>query len=393
MRSRMPGGVTAALTAPIFLGMAPILGKLAIQAGADSFSVAALRTLVAVGILWITYLLFARRYLYIYPAGLVGCMVIGAINGIGSLFYYGGLSYLDASLVQLINGSYLAFTLILVRLNGDQASLRTLARVGLTMIALVVITSFNGAPLNFFGVGLMLANALMFAGTVVLSQYVLYEMPAPTATLYILTTMGVVVSVVWLTVGAPLAPDVLGNAMPAIVLLGLTTALSRLAIFSSVKFLGSMQTAVTGVLEIAVALLLAATVLGDTLTTGQWVGVALLLSSMLLIRSRDLAPRVANLGSLVVANLANVQFQGIAFHRAFGTMADDNAEGTMGAITTQELLAIQRMMGAQSGGIDPFPIGKVNTRQNEFMRSQEIQLPATLRPPAPPPADDPSETN
>jgi drug/metabolite transporter (DMT)-like permease len=349
-------------SAPVLLGLAPIFGKMALQAGADSFSTAALRTIVAVAILWLGYALFARRFLYIYPAGLVGCLVIGFINGVGSLFYYSGLNYLDASLVQLLNGSYLIFTLILVRFGGDRADLRTLIRVLLAGAALTIITSFSGKPVNFVGVGLMLANALMFAGTVVLSQYVLYEMPPQTAALYVLTTMAGVVTVVWLTTGAPITDEVLVRAGPAIVALGLTTALSRIAMFASVKLMGSMQTAVLSITEIGVTLLLAALILGDTLTAAQWMGVALLFASILLIRSSDVAPHSSNLGNLVVANLANVQFQKIAFHRAFGKLEDDNEEQTMSQLTTEELQAIRRMMGAQVGGVDPFPIGKARGR-------------------------------
>jgi len=350
-------GVVAALSTPIFLGLAPIFGKLAIQAGADPFTVSALRTLIAVGLMWGFYAAFFPRYMYIYPAGLLGCLVIGAINGIGSLFYYSGLTYLSSSIVQLINGSYLAFALILSRIGGQRATRRTLVRVGMAMMALLIVTGFNAEALNWTGVGLMLGNALMFAGTVVLSQYVLYEMPAPTAALYILTTMCVVVMFVWLAVTPPLTMDVLHDAALPIVALAVTTALSRLAMFAGVKFLGSVQTAVLGVTEIAVSLLLGALVLSDTLTTPQWAGVALLMVSILLIRQQDMSPRGINPGSLIVANMSSVQFQRIAFHRAFGTKGHDNQEGTMAAITTQEIVAIQRMMGARLGGLDPFPIG------------------------------------
>ena len=349
-------------SAPVLLGLAPIFGKLALQAGADSFTTAALRTLLAAAVLWIVYAVFARRFIYIYPAGLVGCLVIGFVNGVGSLFYYGGLHYLDASLVQLLNGSYLIFTLILVRFGGDHADLRTLLRVLLAAAALFIITSTGGSPVNFIGVGLMLANALMFAGTVVLSKYVLYEMPPQTAALYVLTTMAGVVAVVWLTVGAPLEQALMMDALPYIAALGLTTALSRIAMFASVKLMGSMQTAVLSITEIGVTLLLAALILGDTLTTAQWAGVAMLFASILLIRSRDVTPQSSNLGSLVVANLANIQFQKIAFHRAFGKLEDDNEEQTMSQLTPEELEAIRRMMGAQVGGVDPFPIGKTRGR-------------------------------
>jgi drug/metabolite transporter (DMT)-like permease len=351
-------GVIATFATPLLLGVAPIFGKAAIGAGADAFTVAALRTIVAVALLWGAYSLFFRRYIFIYPAGLMGCVVIGVINGIGSLFYYGGLQYLDASMVQLMNGSYLAFAIILSQIGGQKADGRTLLRVAMAITALVVITGLSPTRLSFIGIGLMLANALMFAGTVILSQYVLFEMPAATAALYILTTMGVVVTMVWLAVAPPLSLPILQEAGWAIVILGVTTALSRLAIFSSVKFFGGMQTAIMAAAEIGVALVLAFLIRNESLTMGQWAGVGLLLSSILLIRQDDLLPRGFNPNALVVANMASVQFQRIAFHRAFGTSEHDNAESTMGTVTTQEMLAIQRMMGAKLGGIDPYPIGK-----------------------------------
>ena len=55
-------GVIAAFMTPIFLGMAPIFGKMAIQAGAEPFSVAALRTLTAVVLMWWVYAIFFRRF-------------------------------------------------------------------------------------------------------------------------------------------------------------------------------------------------------------------------------------------------------------------------------------------------------------------------------------------
>ena len=65
----------------------------------------------------------------------------------------------------------------------------------------------------------------------------------------------------------------------------------------------------------------------------------------------------------------------------------------MAQITTQELVAIQRMMGATSGGLDPFPIRKGNQLNasilpteakieqvfNEVLNTQEIIIPPELR--------------
>lgn len=364
MSAKTPvGGVLAALATPLFLGMAPIFGKMAIGAGLAPFSVAALRTIVAIGILWVTYLLFFRKYIYIYPAGFMGCVVIGAINGIGSLFYYSGLSTLDASLAQLLNGTYLVFAVIISQQAGHRPDRRTLIRVGLSLIALVLVTGFGNSAVDWAGVGMMLANALMFAGTVVLSQYVLYEMPSYTATLYILSTMGVIVTMVWLVVGEPITPGLLENTAMPILLLGVTTAASRLAMFAGVKFMGGMQTAILAVAEIGVALTLAFFLLDDRLSAMQWLGVGILMASILLVRQKDLLPRGYNPNALIIANMSSVQFQRIAFHRAFGTHENDNELGTMSTLTTQEFLAIKQMMGARDGGVDPFPIGISNRMQ------------------------------
>lgn len=354
--SRLPSPrLLTLLLTPIFLGVAPIFGKFAISAGAEPFSVAAIRTVIAALLMWGLYTLFMPRYLSIYPAGLLGCIIIGVINGIGSLFYYSGLGMLDASLVQLINGMYIAIALLMVRAGGERLDRRILLRILMVMIAIVCITGLGGGTINWLGVGLMLGSALMFAGTFVLSQYVLYEMPSPTAALYIVTTMAVVVVVVWAAVGSPMSTETLINAFPALFILGATTALSRLTMFASVRQFGSIRTAINAVGEIGVALVLAFLFLGERLNPAQMLGVFLLLGSNLLVRAEDLQPQSISLNSILIRDLASLQFQRIAFHRAFGRPQDDNADAVMGSLTTDELRAIQRMMGA-SNRVDPFPM-------------------------------------
>ncbi len=353
-------GVGAAFLTPLMLGVAPIFGKQAIALGADPFSVAAVRTVIAAVLLWIIYAIFLRKAIFIYPAGLLGCVVVGVINGIGSLFYYSGLGLLDASLVQLLNGTYLVFAVLLSHLGGEKMDRRVAIRVALACAALFLLTGFGSKPINWLGVGLMLGSAMMFAGTVILSQHVLYEMPPTTATLYILSTMAVVVVMAWAAVGTSINASILEAAFPPIFILGITTAISRLAMFASVSVFGSLRTAIIAVAEIGVALTLAFFVLGDRLTAPQVAGVGLLIFSMLLIRSTDLLPRGFNPNALLVHDMANVQFQRIAFHRAFGKAEHDNEYGVMSTLTTAELVAIQKMLGATNKPVDPFPMTKPN---------------------------------
>jgi drug/metabolite transporter (DMT)-like permease len=377
--SRYAQGVAAAFLTPLMLGVAPIFGKQAIAQGADPFTVAAVRTVVAVVLLWVFYALFLRKSIFIYPAGLLGCVVIGVVNGIGSLFYYSGLGLLDASLVQLLNGTYLVFALLLSHLGGEKVDRRVAIRIGLACAALLLLTGFGSKPVNWLGVGLMLGSALMFAGTVILSQHVLYEMPPTTATLYILSTMGVVVIMAWAAVGSPVQLPVLEAAFPAIFILGITTALSRLTMFASVSVFGSLRTVMIAIGEIGVALALAYFVLGDRLTPPQLAGVGLLILSMVLIRPTDLLARGFNPNALLVHDMANIQFQRIAFHRAFGKAELDNEYGVMSTLTTSELKAIQRMLGADGKPVDPFPLNK---------SGYSVDLSAFL--PKKPDSDDPS---
>jgi drug/metabolite transporter (DMT)-like permease len=366
-------GVIAAFLTPMFLGMAPIFGKLAINAGADSFTVAAWRTVIAVGFLWLMYILFARKYIFIYPAGLLGCVVVGIVNGIGSLFYYGGLGLLDASLAQLLNGMYLIFVVLLSRMGGERLDRRMLVRIFLAVIALVILTGFGSNPISWLGVGLMLANALMFAGTVILSQYVLYEMPSPTVTLYTLSTMGVLVAMVWLAVGKPMSAQVFATAIPPILILAVTTAASRLTLFAGVKFLGSLQTAILALTEIGVALTLAFFILGDRLTPAQVIGVGILGVSILLIRAKDMLPRGINPNRLV-SNLADLQYMWIAFDQAFGKPEhhEDESRVTTPKLTTTEMSAIRRMMGVEHGPVAPITVNKDDYTHLPSMEGNEV---------------------
>ena len=65
--------------------------------------------------------------------------------------------------------------------------------------------------------------------------------------------------------------------------LAAVTVFSRLTLFLGVKQLGSIQTALLGVTEILVAVVLSIAILGEQLVARQWLGAAILISSLILI--------------------------------------------------------------------------------------------------------------
>jgi drug/metabolite transporter (DMT)-like permease len=279
-----------ALLSPLFLGVVPILAKLAYAAQIDVMTVVAARTGLAAALFWGTTVLFGRHFIVSSRPAILSSLFAGAINGVGSIFFYFSLTRIDASLGQLINVSYLVFVTLFLRLAGQNVSRLTLARMGLAIGAIYLLTWGGRGDPDLLGVGLMLVAAVSYAVQLVLSQRILLDIPAQTMTLYAITSMAAVVMVGWLIY--PPAELIWTTAgAQAVIWMGVTTALSRLTLFIGVKHLGSIQTALLGVSEVLVTIFIAILLLNEHLTAVQWLGGGVLLFSILLVRFERDVPR------------------------------------------------------------------------------------------------------
>lgn len=275
-------GINAALISAFFLGFAPVFGKAAM--GADKFSpyaVVALRTGLAALLLLMIMFVWKRKYLYIYPAGLIGCLLAGAVNGIGSIFYYIGLSRLNASVAQMLYALYPFFLVFWLLLDKQIPSRLTLFRIGIAILSVILLTQAAAGEIDMWGVLCMLIGSAMYALHLPINQRVLYDVPAPTVTVYTLLAMsGIVIPVylffdrTWPAGHAPWLP-VLG--------LTLVTFASRLLLFLGVKHIGGMQTALLGLAELLIAIVFSYILLGESLTPLQWLGTIGLGASLLLV--------------------------------------------------------------------------------------------------------------
>ena len=287
---RWQKGLFWALLSPIFLGIIPIFAKIAYGEGVGVLSVVTFRTLIAAVIMWAGMLIFKRNLIYSSTPAILSSLFAGAINGIGSLFFYASLTHIDASLGQLVNISYLVFVTMFLRIAGHAISWLTIMRVGLTVFALFLLTQGGQGASDKIGVAMMVIAALTFAIQLVLSQRILLDIPAQTMTLYAITAMAFVVTFAWLI--APKEVGVVSFAgWRAIILMGLATALSRLALFLGVKNLGSIQTALLGVFEVVITIGIASVLLEESLTPIQWLGATVLLLSIFLVRFEREIPR------------------------------------------------------------------------------------------------------
>jgi drug/metabolite transporter (DMT)-like permease len=285
---KQTAGIIAAFSSAVFLGFAPVFGKLAITEGFTPFAVVALRTGFAAAILFIVISLFYRQYLYIFPVGLVGCMLAGTINGLGSLLYYLALERLDASLGQLLYSLYPFFVALWLILDHQPPSRLTFFRIALATIAVLLLTSVPGRSVDVTGVIMMIGAAVLYAMHLPINQRVLYEVPAPTVALYTLLAMSAVVipayfifDRAWPAANIPWAP-----------VAGLTfvTVFSRIALFLGVKKIGGMQTALLGLAELLIAIVFSNILLGESLSLLQWMGALGLSVSLILVMYEQQSP-------------------------------------------------------------------------------------------------------
>ena len=286
-------GINAALVSAFFLGMAPIFGKQAIELGASPFAVVALRTILATILLFVVMLIFKRKFLFIYPAGLIGCFLAGIINGVGSLFYYNALGKIDAGLGQMLYLLYPFFVAFYMFLDRHPISRITIIRLIIAVQAVILLVRTGKTASNevWVGIGMMLLASALYALHLPINQRVLYDIPAPTVTLYTLLAMSAVVVPAYLFSGQAQEFSQLSSSWWPILALTLVTFFSRLTLFTGVKHLGGLQTALLGLSELLVTLILSQIWLEESLIWTQWVGASLLILSMLLIAFEKPQPR------------------------------------------------------------------------------------------------------
>jgi drug/metabolite transporter (DMT)-like permease len=166
----------------------------------------------------------------------------------------------------------------------------TLLRFFLIVPALYLLTRTAHTQVDLVGVLMMLMSSALYALHLPINQRVLYDMPAPTVTLYTLLAMSAVVVPAFMLSKASIFPAATIAWAP---LLGITlmTFLSRITLFLGVKHLGGLQTAILGLGELLITLVASNLWLGERLSWQQWIGAALLALSLALIASEKAAPR------------------------------------------------------------------------------------------------------
>jgi drug/metabolite transporter (DMT)-like permease len=288
-------GIVATLLSTLFSGFAPIIGKLAYQAGVAPSTLVALRTALAAGLLWSFYLLRPswRRYVKISWQHLAGCVGMGVANGVGSLLYYNGLTRVDASLAHLLYSMYPFWVFIFLSAAGHPVSRLAIVRLGLALLSVFLLTWQGAGLVDPLGVTLMLGAGALYGWHLVFGQGTLADVDSRTVTLYGLTTMAIVVGIVHLAQGHLAEPISVEGWMAILLLAIFPTALARLLVFAGLRRLGGIQASLLGIAELLVAVAAAFALLGESFSPQQWLGGGVFVVSVLLI-ARDTSLQIAD---------------------------------------------------------------------------------------------------
>lgn len=283
-------GIIAALFSAVFLGVVPIFGKLAFGFGFSPMSVIAVRTTIAALLVLVLMLVNMRQYLYIYPVGLIGCLLAGFTNGVGSMLYYTALSHLDAGMAHMLYSFYPIFVALWLLVDRQVLTRLTILRLALTLPAAALIILPGGEGIDFWGAVMMIGSAVLYALHMIINQRILYEAPAQTVTLYTLMAMALTVDLGFLI--SPGAMPTFGvTVWWPVLAMALITFLSRLALFVGIKNLGGLQTALLGLAELLVTVILSQVWLGEHLAPLQWAGAVLLSLNLILVGLDKITPQ------------------------------------------------------------------------------------------------------
>lgn len=274
-------GILAAAASAVFLGLSPIFGKIAIQLGFTPFSVVAIRTTLALLLLFFFLLVFNRKFFFIYPIGLVGCLIAGLINGIGSIFYYTSLARIDAGIGQLIYSFYPLFMIFWLLLDRQTVSHITLIRLLIAILGVYFLLNNSFNQIDLLGALYMLIAAILYALHLLINQRVLFDVPAPTVTFYTLAAMSFTVLMAFFIIDPSLPAG--DQSWWPLLILAMITFLSRVTLFFGVKHLGGIQTALLGLGEILVTVVVAQLYLGERFSTFQWIGTMIIFINLLMV--------------------------------------------------------------------------------------------------------------
>ena len=286
-RAEMLGTVFVLLGA-LAIGLMPSAAKIAYQEGANPLAAIILRSVI--GIIGVSiYLLIRRQSFGFSHAALNAGIVVGIAQAFNSLGIMASVAYIDVSVAIVIISCFPFWVAIYNHLTGaSRLTLPMLICFFLALAGLVLLVGFNLDTIN--PTGLYLAIMGMFAMAVmVLVVSSLSSQIGPVAanlhmtgwtTIYFLLIAFLIPQTGW--IDAPMMPDS-SKGWVAILATGISFTFGYILFFVGAGYIGTTKASMLSISEPALIVLVAVMLLDEWLEPIQWLGLSLVIASLMVI--------------------------------------------------------------------------------------------------------------
>lgn len=263
---------------------APIV-RWAILDGMNPTTLLMARMTITTVLLGASLAIFAPSKLKIDSRGFWIAILAGTVNGTGFLTFFWSLKRLDASISSMLFALAPLVILGMLALRGEKLTRRHLLRLGLGLAGVYLLIG-PGGDVDLTGVLLVGLGIITFSFQLVMLQWYLREYDGRTITFYIILAITMDVVIWWLIEGSEWHAPGVGGWTAIFVLAVISTYLARLAMFASVRDIGSGQTALFMPVETFLTVIWSILFLDEKLSLIQWIGGGLILASVILAIQR-----------------------------------------------------------------------------------------------------------
>lgn len=281
-----------AFGAVFLMSLAPIVVKFGLRQSLDPIPLLTLRFCLASIVLWAVFSFVDPSVLKLKRKAITALIPVSIFFGASFVLYYLALTYIDASIAHMLVAISPAIVLGLLALDRRRTGANSWLRMGLVLAGLFLLVGPTGT-LNATGVALGLAMTVFYGAFLFFVEKWLADVPSTTITIYVDTIVAILL-VAFYVISYRSWQPITTEGWGIIVFTGLfTTALAHFLYVSSVKKIGSGETALINPFETVFTVTWAMIFLGERLSTLQWIGGALILLSAFLVGRQLAAPNRA----------------------------------------------------------------------------------------------------
>ncbi|WKA51010.1 DMT family transporter [Planococcus liqunii] len=286
-------GVLYILIGASFFGFTPIFAKIGFSHGYSLGQINIVQMIISFILLWSLTLIKRASFKGLHRKNILQVMVTGCFIGLTSIFYYGSMQYLPASLAIILMFQFVWIGIILEWIFSKiKPSKLTVLSILLILVGVFFASNFvngdiNGLPLRGFVFGIL--SAFTYAGFIFCSGKVAVNVDPWTRSSLMVTGSTILVLVVFMgdmPAVLPLEKDLVTTAV-GVSLFG--AVLPPLFFAAGAPLVsGGMANILTSI-ELPIAILSASLILSEAVSPFQWFGIVIILAAIAL---NELSPNL-----------------------------------------------------------------------------------------------------